>query len=64
MMTHVKLLSVLGAIALFFIALFGGFGVLAAKIVGYTAVGLILLGVYFFIHEVTFSDPPRDGGFS
>lgn len=63
-MTHIKLLSVLGAIALFLIALFGGFGLLVSKILGIIISVLIILGIYFFLHEVTFGDPPRDGGFS
>lgn len=60
-MTHVKLLSVLALIALFFCCLAGVFGAMVAKIVGMTfVVGFIVL-IYFFIHEVTFGTPHNTG---
>lgn len=62
-MTHVKLLSFLGGILLFLFSISGGFGILIAKILGYIMVGAIVLGVYFFIHEITFGEHSGGNGF-
>jgi hypothetical protein len=64
-LNHVKLLAYLLGIALFFVAIFGGFGTLVSVTLARITLGCIIFGVYMVIYEISFGGGLQDnGGFS
>jgi cytochrome c oxidase assembly factor CtaG len=65
LLNHAKLLAYLSGIALFLVAICGGFGTLVSVTLARITLGCIIFGVYMVIYEISFGGGLQDnGGFS